>query len=350
MADGKNKITVAAVILVACMVAAASAADEKPAAGGGAGSSVCAETSFKETCEKSIAKANSSNPKDLIKAAFNAAVAELQKVIKNSAAYKKVKSDRMTKGALAVCDEVLDNCIFDLKRSFDRMDSLESGKLTNNIADLRNWLSATVAHKETCIDAFQNTTGDTGRKVTEMLRTAGEMLSNALAMVTGLQKLLGGVDLGGIASKIFGGSNGGAQRQLLGDLSDVISEEIPDFVDTRARKLMAAEPMALKPDITVAQDGSGQFKTITEALRTLPAKNEKPVVIFVKAGFYQEYILITKGVKNVALIGEGPLKTIISGNKSYEGGVQTFHSGTVSKYRSLAVLNLVINDQLMYNS
>lgn len=338
MADGNNKITVAAklatVILVACMAAAASAADEKPAAvggGGGAGSSVCAETTFKDTCEKSIAKANSSNPKDLIKAAFNAAVDELQTVIKNSATYKKVKSDKMTKGALAVCEEVLNNCIFDLKRSFDRMDSIETGKLNNNIADLRNWLSATVAHKETCIDAFQNTTGDTGRKVTEMLQLSGEMLSNALAMVTGLQKLLGGVDLGGIASKIFGGSNGGTQRQLLGDLSDVISDEIPDFVDTRARKLMAAEPMALKPDITVAQDGSGQFKTITEALRTLPAKNTKPVVIFVKAGFYQEYLLIAKGVKNVALIGEGPLKTIISGNKSYEGGVQTFHSGTLSK-------------------
>ncbi|KAL1548296.1 pectinesterase [Salvia divinorum] len=293
----------------------------------GAASKFCASTDYKETCQKSLEKANGTEPKDLIKAAFDAAMTEIEGAIKDSEAYKAVQSDPMTEKALDVCEEVLNIAIDDLRRSFDKVDQLDTGKLKYNIADLRNWLSATIAHKETCIDAFDNTTGETGKKVRELLETSGELLSNGLAMISQLQKFVSSIDFGKIAEGIkgLGLTGGGEKRQLFSS-----DEEIPDYVDVHARRLMAAAPPALKPDVTVAKDGSGQFKTITEALGTLPPKNIKPFVVFVKAGLYKEYVVVPKGMNNVAIIGEGPLKTRIIGSKCVKDGVPTFQSATLT--------------------
>ena len=61
--------------------------------------------------------------------------------------------------------------------------------------------------------------------------------------------------------------------------------------------------------ITVAQDGSGDFKTITEAVISLPAFNYQRVVISVKNGTYNEKIRIEKDY--ITLKGESREKTII---------------------------------------
>ncbi|KAL0348641.1 UNVERIFIED_CONTAM: putative pectinesterase/pectinesterase inhibitor 21 [Sesamum angustifolium] len=71
-------------------------------------------------------------------------------------------SDHRTKAALEVCEEVLDTSIDDLRRSFDRVGNLEITKLKQYIEDIKVWLSGALTNHETCLDAFQNTTGDTG--------------------------------------------------------------------------------------------------------------------------------------------------------------------------------------------
>ncbi len=63
------------------------------------------------------------------------------------------------------------------------------------------------------------------------------------------------------------------------------------------------------PDIVVAKDGSGDFKTIQEALNAIPSSHEKMFVIFIKNGLYEEKIFIEKS--NVALIGESRGNTVI---------------------------------------
>lgn len=170
-------------------------------------------------------------------------------------------------------------------------------------------------------------TGETGEKVKELLKTSSELLSNGLALVSQLQKVLSSIDdLGGLIDRL----KGDQQRQLLGVAGE--EEEIPDFIDLHARRLMAAPASTLKPDAVVAKDGSGKFKTIGEAVATVPKKNTKPFIIFVKAGIYKEYVVVAKGQNNVALIGEGPLKTRITGNRCVKGGYPTFHSATLSEF------------------
>lgn len=66
--------------------------------------------------------------------------------------------------------------------------------------------------------------------------------------------------------------------------------------------------------ITVAADGSGDYKTIQAALNAVPEGNAKRTTIFVKKGVYKE-VIIADATKNfITLKGENALSTIISFN------------------------------------
>ena len=47
-----------------------------------------------------------------------------------------------------------------------------------------------------------------------------------------------------------------------------------------------------KPDITVAADGSGDFKTIQAAVASIPSTNRERVVVFIKDGVYKEKVRV----------------------------------------------------------
>ena len=63
-------------------------------------------------------------------------------------------------------------------------------------------------------------------------------------------------------------------------------------------------------EIVVAQDGSGNFKSIQEAINSLPADAKEQRIIFIKKGTYKEKIFIDKNF--ISLKGEDKEKTIIS--------------------------------------
>ena len=67
-------------------------------------------------------------------------------------------------------------------------------------------------------------------------------------------------------------------------------------------------------EITVAADGSGDFKTITEALEAIRAYMDYRVTVNIKNGEYHEKLVIPSWLENVDFIGEDPEKTIITYN------------------------------------
>ena len=67
-------------------------------------------------------------------------------------------------------------------------------------------------------------------------------------------------------------------------------------------------------EITVAADGSGDFKTITEALEAIRAYMDYRVTVNIKNGEYHEKLIIPSWLENVDFIGEDPEKTIITYN------------------------------------
>lgn len=67
-------------------------------------------------------------------------------------------------------------------------------------------------------------------------------------------------------------------------------------------------------DITVAADGSGEFKTITEAMEAIRAYMDYRVTVNIKNGEYHEKLIVPSWLENVDFIGEDPEKTIITYN------------------------------------
>lgn len=62
----------------------------------------------------------------------------------------------------------------------------------------------------------------------------------------------------------------------------------------------------------VAQDGSGNYKTINEAVASVPDGNQNLISIYIKNGIYKEKLVFGKLKTNIALLGEDMYKTIIT--------------------------------------
>ena len=64
--------------------------------------------------------------------------------------------------------------------------------------------------------------------------------------------------------------------------------------------------------IVVARDGTGEYRTIQEAVEAVRAFMDYTVTIYIKDGLYKEKLVIPCWVKNVQLVGESAEGTIIT--------------------------------------
>ncbi|KAL4592944.1 hypothetical protein LXL04_005952 [Taraxacum kok-saghyz] len=371
---------------------------------------LCKHTDFKKVCEETLSRVGLKEPRDMIKANFNAAMESILVAIEKSYTLKVAAKDPMAAKAIEQCNELLHVSIEDLKRSVDNVNVSNLRKLKQSVIDLRVWLSGAVTWQETCIDAFDNTTGDSKTKMWGLMENGNCLTRNSLAIVDGMAEMSvdvkrpprklpqpkpismpisvnwkadltinpmafrpdGGVNNPGmVAQPTNGGAGGGGavagggagagvdskpmtgNRRMLDQSNDDIQdanlhsnikmvadsanddqnptpETEPSWVDGPRRSLITTDPSTLQPNAVVAQDGSGNFKTITEAVNTVPQKQTDPFVILIKAGTYAENVVVPRHSNNIVFIGEGPAKTKITGNKNFIDGVSTFHTATVA--------------------
>lgn len=95
-------------------------------------------------------------------------------------------------------------------------------------------------------------------------------------------------------------------------------------------------------EINVAQDGSGDYKTIQEAVNAVRDLGERRVKIFIKNGVYQEKLVIPSWKTNLSLIGQDKDRTIITyadfSGKTYPQGKDAFGKDKFSTFTSYSVL------------
>lgn len=99
-------------------------------------------------------------------------------------------------------------------------------------------------------------------------------------------------------------------------------------------------------DIVVAQDGTGHFKTIGEALDAIRVYLPKPLTVYIRPGIYKEKLVIHGPVTNVNFVGEHSENTIITFDDfASKDNMGTFETYTLKVLgNSLTFKNLTIQN------
>ncbi len=85
-------------------------------------------------------------------------------------------------------------------------------------------------------------------------------------------------------------------------------------------------------NITVAQDGTGNYKTVQEALNKVPTDNKIPFIIHIKNGVYKERLILDTRKNFVTLIGEDKNKTILTYDN--HAGLKLANGDTINTWSS----------------
>ena len=88
---------------------------------------------------------------------------------------------------------------------------------------------------------------------------------------------------------------------------------IDRFLKSVFLKRKVGLPEAFFPTrLIVAQDGTGDFKTIQEAFNAIENNREKGTVVHVKEGVYKEKLFLDSNKRNVQLLSDDKFKTVIT--------------------------------------
>ncbi|KAJ9556499.1 hypothetical protein OSB04_011113 [Centaurea solstitialis] len=201
--------------------------------------------------------------------------------------------NKLEKAAWEDCIELYDNTVERINMTIDPTKKCSQ-------YEMQTWLSTALTNLETCRAGFEEL-GVAGYILPLLKNNVSALISNTLAMNKG------------------------------GSPPSSYKNGFPTWVKPGDRKLLQSSSPGAQANIVVAQDGSGNYKTVAEAVAAAGKRSGSGrYVIYVKAGTYSENIEIGTKVKNIMLVGDGIGKTIITGSKSVGGGATTFKSATVA--------------------
>lgn len=89
----------------------------------------------------------------------------------------------------------------------------------------------------------------------------------------------------------------------------VEKEEEEELVEGRGSRMTSSQG---RWEISVAQDGSGRFRTVQEAIDAVPLSNNRRVVIRIGPGVYSQPIYVPKTKNLITLTGTDPNRTTLS--------------------------------------
>lgn len=291
--------------------------------------SSCSSTRYPDLCFSAVAtvpgaskKVNSQ--KDVIEISLNITITAVEHnyfTIEKIIAFKNLTKREKT--ALHDCLETIDETLDELHEAVDDLEKYPDKKsLTQHADDLKTLMSAAMTNQETCLDGFSH--DDADKHVRELLlrgqKYVEHMCSNALAMI----KNMTDTDIAKEQETM--------NRKLMEEEEESQSGW-PKWLSTGDRRLLQSS--SVTPDVVVAADGSGNYKTVSAAVAAAPEKSSKRYIIRIKAGVYRENVEVGKKKTNIMFLGDGRSNTIITGSRNVVDGSTTFNSATVGKFPSL---------------
>ncbi|XP_047341170.1 pectinesterase [Impatiens glandulifera] len=290
--------------------------------------SSCSNTLYPDLCYSTVAtipdvSKKVTTLKDIIILSLNITITAVEH--NYFAILKLTKRKGLTKReitALHDCLEMVDETLDELREVEKELDQYPTKKsLTQHADDLKTLLSAAITNQETCLDGFSHEKAD--KKVRSALEKGEvhieKMCSNALALI----KNMTDTDIAN-AAKLTGVLP--TNRKLM-EL-DQTDEGWPEWISPETRRLLQSS--SVTPNVVVAADGSGNFKTVSAAVAAAPTSSSSRYVIRIKAGVYRENVDVSKKKTNIMFVGDGRKTTIITGSKNVVDGSTTFNSATVA--------------------
>ncbi|KAL2338833.1 hypothetical protein Fmac_013279 [Flemingia macrophylla] len=290
---------------------------------------VCSTADYKQKCEEPLTKAMKddpklSQPKELLKLYVKHAEEEISKAF-NKTVSMNFQSEQ-EKGAFEDCKKLFEDAKDDIATSISELEKTELKQVSQRTPDFNSWLSAVITFQQDCVDGFPE--GNVKTEIQTLFNDSKVFVSNSLAI------------LSQVASAITtaGQQNLSARGRLLLSQTPISNHSpidsldqtdgLPSWINHEDRRVLKAVDNKPAPNVTVAKDGSGQFKTISEALKGAPQDFSGRYVIYVKEGVYDEQVTVTKKMQNLTIYGDGSQKSIITGNKNYRDGVRTFQTAS----------------------
>eukprot|EP00268_Persea_americana_P036489 TRINITY_DN3596_c0_g1_i5.p1 TRINITY_DN3596_c0_g1~~TRINITY_DN3596_c0_g1_i5.p1 ORF type:complete len:579 (-),score=57.29 TRINITY_DN3596_c0_g1_i5:303-2039(-) len=284
--------------------------------------SSCSSTRYPDLCFSSIATlpdmaANLASLKDVIEASLNLTITAVEHT------YFTIERLLLRRGlthrektALHDCLEDVDQTLEELHKTDEDLKMYPQKKsLSLHADDMKILMSAAMTNQDSCMDGFSHEGADKKlrKELMKTLTNVHHLCSNALAMICNLTD----TDM----------MNAGYSNERRLD-EHVEEDGFPSWLSAGDRRLLQASTVT--PDVVVAADGSGNYKTVSEAVAAAPIKSSKRYVIRIKAGVYTENVEVPKKKTNLMFVGDGRKNTIITGNRNVRDGSTTFKSATVA--------------------
>ncbi|XP_008800482.2 pectinesterase-like [Phoenix dactylifera] len=291
--------------------------------------SSCLSARYPDLCYSAVAANPAlvqtiSKPKDVIHASINLTITAIQRSFRHverlSASHANLTTRERT--ALHDCLEMFDESLDELRLTDADLRAYPAGKpLRRHALDLEILVSASMTNQESCSDGFsyEDVERRLRREILSGLTHVTHMCRNALAMIKNM------IDADIAAADVAADGRG---RRMLG--FDIDEEGFPDWMEKKDRRRLLQATGEVKANAVVAPDGSGDYKTVGEAVAAAPAKSKTRWVIQITAGTYEENVEVPKKKTNLMFIGEGRKTTIITGSRNVVDGSTTFRSATLA--------------------
>ena len=227
---------------------------------------MCSAANYKEKCEgplKEVVQKDSklSNPKDLLKLYVKFAGDEVDKAFNKTSSFNFGSAEE--KGAFEDCKQLFQDAKDDLETSINELTRIELKRISTRTPDLNSWLSAVISYQQTCVDGFPE--GQLKNDLQTLFKDSKEFVSNSLAIVSQVGSFLS------TFQSLAGGRLLAEKSKSPLDFLDKV-DGLPSWISPKDRRILKAADNKPTPNVTVAKDGSGNFKTISEALAAIPEK------------------------------------------------------------------------------
>jgi len=278
--------------------------------------SVCSQTRFPERCVSSLATYETATLDNMMGLVMKESMERAQHAHEFAMSLSNNIMNEKERAAWQDCVQLFHN-------TMDRLNVC----LTHDSVkkDIPTWLSAALTNQDTCLNGFRDFNLTTSSNIKSLLSSrvlnVSELLSNSLSMYKLSSRSADSLKNRRLLSLE-------REEEFHSHYGRIEKDGFPEWLSAADRRLLQSSSPASQANVVVAQDGSANYRTITQAVNAAPQKSSKRYVIYVKAGIYNENVDISKTMTNLMFIGDGMDRTVVTGNKNVQDGSTTFKSAT----------------------